>query len=253
MKKNIYKIAIMAIVAMTLMAGSALADTIADKLEFGTHAGSVKWVGMAKEGAYSDSVEDWVYRNDNGDIWAMTVQEYLYPDGSPTGTYGGWLSSTGVFDGFIPGSTWIPYDKTDGFPRMIGMEFKDFDTSDILTNIHMFNTMAGELELLGTSEGFRFFTESFFIDGDNPFVDTPTRISFNMYGIVDYNFGEEIWDATYTISFTNDHPEDPSNWSWHIDVDVYERPPEVPEPGTLLLLGTGLLGAAITARRKIKK
>jgi len=243
MKKNFLRIAIMAVFALTLLAGSALADT-SDCIivnEIGCLVGMVEFGGMAK-----------VYETANDDtISAMALKRYTTHDDAlsmlksdePLGIFAPYMPPT---DGSWEANTYI-FD----FPAMDGMWFKDA-AGNWLTNIEMENVPLFEIpagwESLGSTAGFEFYT-TLITYHDNT---DPNYILLNVDGWV--LFGDEKYFAKYAISFTNVEPDLPDQWAWDIQVKVYEDDtPPVPEPGTLVLLGTGILGAAIVARKKIKK
>jgi len=227
----------MAIFAVTLLAGSALADTIGDSV------GNIAFHGTARQ-----------ILNDDGDIYAFTVLEdnEFYPG---KGIFS-FLKSmpTGIFDGYIPDLAWNPLTGLKGFPAIDNMSFKDELSLAVLDNVFLWSFYSCDGVPLGSIEGFSFCSSKLSNYYENFTVEGQGLISFTLSGSVIFE-GKE-YDATYTVQFeNNNYNARPDIWLWDIDVDVYERetPPEAPEPGTLVLLGTGIMGAAIVARKKIKK
>ena len=264
MKKTIICTAIIAAFAMVLMTGSALAAQI---------SGSVGFNGSGAA-LYSDN-------NDRSTLYGVNlVPDYpnLFPDSlaklsdvRTNGDFADYLPPAGV------GTGWgMPPQMVPDFPAGGGLLFKDEATNAILANLTVGPYAGTEVffgaiitDLAGTAE-FTFtvtdiIASSFYMDLS---PDQKSGIGgFRMNGFVDHDDFEKT-AATYSFTFTFENVQDtycfdkqdgnpctPGLYDlWGYSLDIQARPgADVPEPGTLVLFGTGLLGAAIVARRKMKK
>jgi hypothetical protein len=72
---------------------------------------------------------------------------------------------------------------------------------------------------------------------DDDYERVPFVIDLDVYGLGNANFTDALIDAPWITFFTSD--------------DARAHP--VPEPATMLLVGSGLLGGAILGRRKLRK
>ena len=267
MKNKIFKTAMMAVVALTLMAGSAFAAKIEVCKEVEDMLGPVeecKWLmepgsrivfgglgdpRLAEAGNFNSIYG--ILLNDIPDLYNPPAGSRGYVTaGSPSGTFAEYIPPTagwGVADNQF---TYVPAFPN---PEYIGFDFRDVDTLDWLVEFRGISGTYAGLEF-GTVEGFTFWIGE--IDPEHSYLlpvgNNAMFVNVVMYGQVSND--ELYWaaDAMYTFVL---HSTDlaANTWSWSMDVRILDNPPEVPEPGTLVLLGTGLLGAAIVARKKMAK
>ena len=245
MKKMFFRTAIIAAFAMVLMAGSAMAD--------GIWLNKYEEAGREEIGHFVAGGNATARRNDDGFLYAFTFNEYKRPSDDQSYdpmVYAKYEIATGIFKQYMPDSSWY----SDGiaipaFPRADTFEFRDSESLRFHDNLMVYNWIGGQGDdvFLGHTAGFNFYVTDFALD---PTINS-VGVVLALYGyVVHDDFGQ--LDAMYTVSFNNASQND-AEWGITFDVVVYDTPPEVPEPGTLVLLGTGLLGAAIIARKKMKK
>jgi len=253
MKNVILRTAIIAAFAVTLMAGSALADPV--------YIDGTVWFNGAS----------WLYFADEADRSSMFGAQFLATNNAAYDYYvtvGSYVS--GDFANYFPNPAWDPaLAVPPSFPNENGVFFKNADTGSLLS-APMMDTFSGfdpvcwnggacNEALLGSSEGFKFWigeTTSFTTDATDGFLIT-------MWGYITSDLEDASGDllfkdtlAKYTFSYT---VTSGNIFNTSITIETFPRdyppdvPPEVPEPGTLVLFGTGLLGAAIVSRRKMNK
>ena len=260
----------MAVVALTLMAGSAFAAKIEVCKEVEDMLGPVtecKWlmeVGslIAFGGTGKPTDEYLAVNGDYSTIFGFLLNNipdnYNVPEdsrgwlnaGSPTGTFAEYIPPT---DGWGLAANQFTYIPAFPNPEYLGFEFRDPDTLDWLIDFRAISGTYAGLEF-GTVEGFTFWIGE--IDPIDSWI-LPTGnngmyVNITMAGLVSND--ELYWpaEAIYTFTLQTRNVYSSEAWSWTMEIEIVNTP-EVPEPGTLVLLGTGLLGAAIVARKKMAK
>ena len=242
MRNKIFKIAIMAAVALTLMVGSAFAAEIATG-SYLALTGKLHAVCNTPTGNCTDYSK--VYAVEFLPVNAVTFEgdedryvQFLFAEGSfaeRMPNLADWYMS------YIPD---FPNADIDG---EYAWTFRDKDLLTLLSNVDLGVSGVD----IGTIEDFTFtFTEiyGFYFDS-NQFGDS---FGFRATGYVtDARYEYEQTDLVFSFTATASYRTDP--WAWTLTAHNPVLPPEVPEPGTLVLLGTGLLGTAIVARRKMNK
>jgi len=264
MKKIIFRTAIIAVLAMVLATGSAMAAKISGNLGFTGQA-----IGYVADG-YSN--------NDPNGVYGYMMIE-MYPEQYP----GAWaIMSNRITEGdftryyaagkTFPGRTdedgnvylgWgLPPGFVTGFPTDLGIQFRDEESLTRLSNINIVHD-PGEfiteafLGFLTSDEvdgniGFSFYTTKL-VDLETTGNGATAAVTMKLLGYVDH----PDWDRTaveYEVAFTYaSFDAGVTTWNYEINITAMGGAPDVPEPGTLVLFGTGLLGAAIVARRKMKK
>lgn len=262
MKNTILRIAVLAAFAMVLLAGSAMAGSMGVcKDDFG-----VPYACEYIEGKISFNRNlSHLTTNAAGDVVSFGVRPLRLADHedalgnitSPSGTFADLLTvPVGAIDPSMPANVsmdmfmrdqWT-YDQLDTFVW-------DTVTNPDLGFISLPPFNKDETFFLGEFDGFSFWISMIDWDPNSNmhFYDEVTGRgngglqAFGWVGYVDYEWTEA------DFSFSWDKVAGADTWNFSIDVVAKGAPSDVPEPGTLVLLGTGLLGAAVIARKKIKK
>lgn len=257
MKNMFLKISIIAAIALTMMAGSASADTCTNTQDSKCLQGQMGWAGNGA-GKYTSS-------SNLNTMIGISFDRYVTLNGY--GTSSGAMLHTTIETPTYDLKTIAENAKYDPhFPYVAefpvdGMLFMN-GTGGFLENVVDFSYNAGfkfgDIQFNCNSTG-DCDVASFYIDK----IDTEkssftvTGDSSGLYlfmtGYVDATGFNRTW-ATYSFSFNTASSGNPYIWNMDVVMDAaLNAPEEVPEPGTLVLLGTGLLGAAIAARRKMSK
>ena len=246
MKKSIFKTTIIAVFAIALMAGIAMAEPV-------YITGTLFFNGTSLV-HFADS-------NDRNSWYQAELQKtelINQQTGELLASY--YLTngkSTGTFWDYIPNySTWDPYNAApDNFPTDNGIGYRDINDNLAMLDAP-YTYKSGFINTgvdWGNLEDF-YFT----IDSIDSFTFYDDGFMVTMYGWVEYG-DDDVFKRTsakYTISYINTSGD---IYNTGVTIEALGGPsgdvPEVPEPGTLVLLGTGLLGAALVARRnrKMKK
>lgn len=227
MKKTLIKTAMMAVIAMTLLAGIAIADTIEPwEAHFYGEAGGGLYTGGARPGAIGEDITTaWEAR-------LYTTEQFPFEF-----VYGtGWFES---LSGAIPTNNLSILFRGDN-AVLWDDEAAGYGYFNVNENFGGVN--------FGTIDGIEFYAKEIvsvdFYIGTNGY-EPSLNIALN--GWVDN--GVMTLGAEYSIQIARVYGK-----GYEVYLGVYtDTPPTVPEPGTLVLLGTGLLGAALVARRKIQK
>lgn len=272
MKNKIFKTAMMAVVVLTLMAGSALADVIKPYID-----GTLSFGGFLTAVCIDGTC------NDFRTIYAMQLNPIGFEviDGVVTPNSGASLGITfdshAPYDMLVPTGDFVPLVAIFGRDPIIDFPLAEFWTPDEFGEIGklQFRELDGTLkDALGFSyssdddpcsldnmdacglgfgviDGFTFFIEKI-TDVVFDYVGNGSgeseRFSLGMTGwVLHEDFAPTPFRYTFSADTTRGNP-----WSWTMNLDPY-NPPTIPEPGTLVLLGSGLLGAAIIARKKMRK
>lgn len=132
-------------------------------------------------------------------------------------------------------------------------------------NLYGFNTTTGGSQWLGFPDGTATFTfatptNSFgtFITGLQTVFTSTITIMFNdgtsetLNIPINVNGGAQYYGFTDTTAFSSVTISDISSDAWGIDDTTYNGVAATPEPSSLFLLGTGVLGLAGAVRRKMK-
>ena len=256
MKHTILKATLMAVVALTLMAGSAFAAQINGTVGFGG-----TFTGLCTEGACNigdNSLSMYAI------VWSDNAKYPNTPDGSRGYLVSSTTTPTEDFKDYLPpdGGWNGQYYQLPNWPNPVwtGFQFKEYfeddDTGALTLGDWLYNIagLSGEGDdgfVWGTIEGFTFVITNVNAELSDIGLSSDGKFGLwlDMEGYV-YGNGYEKTLASFMFSA---QVSSVSNKDWYYTFDVITKPGEVPEPGTLVLLGTGLLGAAIVARRKVAK
>jgi len=279
MKNMIIKTAMMAAITLTLIVGSAFADEVSCVGAFGPEPCDINnpmmpylWGEIGFTGSFSPEYET---PGDYLTMYAMTFHFQnagvnskallIWDATQPNGVFGDYIPPSPGWDGSngYPQQTAVP-----NFPDANGLQFRGWDMDEDgnrISDIYILDNVVGFAGgvypgfFLGEVEGFQFYitqivtyTPNYGVNGQGIYLE--------MDGYVFRTECDEDGDncvltyrstpANYALS--TEWSERDASWRYSFGVKV-DGTPEVPEPGTLVLLGTGLLGAAIVARRKINK
>ena len=269
MKKNILSLTVIAAFALTLMASSAMAAPYID----GVISFSGNLLPLCYDGPGTNP------DNDCSDYSGISAFKLASLDGkvpSETGANiaisfmdGTMVTPTGDFT--VLGEAYYGKAWVDGFPKSeyltdegsFVFRNEDGSTMDNLTwvvsnDCSYENRDACGLEW-GTINGFIFYIAGIIPDSfvyDDPqggLIGDGLNDKFTM-DLVGWVLHPDFAPTQFNIGFSGEmnsgqaaNPYFTWGMTWRSD------PPVVPEPGTLVLFGTGLIGATIVARRKMKK
>jgi hypothetical protein len=156
-------------------------------------------------------------------VWDFTVTHVLYDDINDPSTFTYQSGTFSLTQGRLPNSVSI-LDPTSQFPMFFNMEY--FDVPYTMTT-----TKDGVLVPESSGIG----TVTFWWDG----IALPN--------------GFHVFNADLSFDWHNLSPPEfqPGHYNSSTLIEYYDVVAETPEPSTLMLLGTGVLGGAAMMRRRL--
>ena len=228
MTKNFFKIALLAICALTLLAGSALATGIEGRMTFSGN--------RAK------------FTDNNGAVVSFS-------NATNISLYATINYAPGNFNddfGYITDGSWgTPPSSTNPPSLLLNFQFRD----DFLGTDFSCGSVPciSEFITLKDSQGHEF---KFSVDTFGTYSYSTDNLSITAYGTVKKSIDGNLIDSAlgewkFNINSMGDNTDDFYPW-FAVYKTTPEPPSAIPEPASLVLLGTGLLSAALVARRKMK-
>ena len=232
MTKIICRTTIVVIIALTMLAGSALAYLVDSDAWFEGESSAILF-GTGGKTDIIANIDDAI----NGYYVGIDFSSVIFDSGDGLFNFGAGAGLSDYvefqFRGGDAFDVLVDFNGTDG-SSLYRAEFNPFELDYVID--------------FGTIDGFTFTADTidyveFWIYNGNPGFDIYLNGWVNgkieAYYYIELEFNEGSWDVGFSIDSA-------------INPNLLDGG-EVPEPGTLLLLGTGVVGLGLIARRRMSK